>query len=426
MYLRFQIPLSLIKEQVKLTLQELRSGTKGAVKLLPAPEWGLHGEENKLVCQVPVEVHARADWLELARTVLLGGSLPPLIRFRIKVIVKIQLLILGNWELKARPVVSYSWVEEPALSLGFKLPLRELVEPLLDREMQKLADNLTHWIPATVQLFDNMTQAWRETQEPRIIDSPLWLRILSKDKAIAISEIQIDGAHIFVNAAIPLKGMVSDSQNFWKDLPKQDLRAPTPLTQEPKRELPLLLFFSWSQLEDELGHQDLRASIAGRLIKVSWRKVKLRGSGTQFTLHGWFKSEGLPLVPKGRATAEVDMTWQWRIDGEGRKLLVEELQVEPLALPWWLSLAWRWLKKIAHRHIQQAIIQAIHQLVIDAHAQTQAELSQYPLQNGLILEGKIDRWQFKAIEGQEGGLLVDMNLIGEAKIKVSTFSPHME
>ena len=186
MYLRFQIPLSLIKEQVKLTLQELRSGTKGAVKLLPAPEWDLHGEENKLVCQVPVEVHARADWLELARTVLLGGSLPPLIRFRIKVIVKIQLLILGNWELKARPVVSYSWVEEPALSLGFKLPLRELVEPLLDREMQKLADNLTHWIPATVQLFDNMTQAWRETQEPRIIDSPLWLRILSKDKAIAI------------------------------------------------------------------------------------------------------------------------------------------------------------------------------------------------------------------------------------------------
>ncbi|MEM9986804.1 MAG: hypothetical protein AAF804_17055, partial [Bacteroidota bacterium] len=236
---------------------------------------------------------------------------------------------------------------------------------------------------------------------------------------------QIDGAHIFVKAEIPLAGMVSDTQDFWRDQSVQALRAPIPLSQSPQRKLPLQLFFTWSQLESELGHQDLRDRIAGRSIKVSWRKVQLRGRGTQFTLHGWFKSEGLPLIPKGRATAEVDLAWQWSIDSEGRKLLVEELTVEPLALPWWLNLPWRGLKKVAHRHIQQAIVQAIHQLVVDAHAQTQAELNQYPLQNGLILEGKIDRWQFNAIEGREEGLWIDMHLMGESRIKVSTFSPQI-
>lgn len=413
-----RLPLYLIRAQMSATLQEAREQFKGAIKVIPQGEVALHGEGETLISTFPVRIQATADWLGLARSVLGSLTLPALVTFEAQIRFRTRLRVRPNWELQTQSAVDYQWIRNPSLNLGIKVPIKEVVAPLLQRELNRLGQQIDGWVPQLVDLKATLREAWRHTQDLVPLEDGLYLKLIPEVSPIPLGPIQLDGRELTVKAQLPLRGEVG-LPGALVPTPIQSLTDPTQLDEATPTTLPLCLHLPWEQLEADLSDQSIEEELAGRKLQLSWRKVELGGEGLNLRLKTWFKVKGVPLAPRGKVAGQIELSWEWDLSPDGQEVGIKHLQARISQAPNWLRASW-WLIRYWVRHdLTQGITRQIREQIRASRQEVEQLVADYALPTGAQLQGKIQKVAFEEMWGEKNGLRIGLRLSGHAHVVIT-------
>jgi len=420
MHLTLRLPLPLLRTQIEQALGEVAAGLNAGIEIQPQGEVQLHGQGDRLISHIPVRVQATADWLGLGlgKALLPGVSLPTLLRFDLAIEFETRLKVGPGWQLRAESQVSYQWIRLPSTSLGLKLPLKQLVTPLLERELKRIAQQVDTWGAAMADLPGRIAEAWTELQEPVPLDDPLVLRLLPRKEPIPVGPIQIDGKELLVSAQLPIWGRVGPSASL-EGTPSVRLSPPVPFEEQGKSRLLLNICLPWPQLAADISDDEVEESIGRRVIKASWGKVKVQGEGDRFEVQARFRLRGLPLVKRRTLSGWIRMHWAWRLTPDSDQVDIEHLQVELREVPRWLKVAWGLFKPWIRRDLARGITTQIREQVVNSRQEVQELVSDYVLPAGARLRGRIRGVEILSLTSEAQGLVIQVRLKGEAQVLIT-------
>lgn len=413
-----RLPLSLIRVQMNATLQKAREQFKGAISVIPQGEIQLHGEGETLISTFPVRIQATADWLGLARSVLGKLTLPALVTFDAQISFRTQLQVHGNWELKTQSVVDYQWIRNPSLNLGIKVPIKEVVAPLLRRELKRLGQQIDSWVPQMVNLKVILDEAWQQTQDLVPLEDDLFLRLIPEQDPIPVGPIQLDGRDLSVKAQLPLRGEVGTVGSL-VPIPRQSLTEPTQLDAETTTTLPFCLHLPWKQLESDVSDQSIEEEMAGRKLQLSWRKVELAGEGLHLRLKTWFKVQGVPFAPYRRAAGQIELSWEWDLSPDGQAVGIKHLKAHISQAPNWLSASWWLIRYWVRKDLTEGITKQIQEQIRASRQEVEQLVADYALPTGAQLQGKIQKVAFEEMWGEKENLRIGLRLSGYANMVIT-------
>lgn len=107
--------------------------------------------------------------VKLRRKGLTFASLLPEIeqlQFTLRVAVLTRIQLGAQWNLRSRSTISYTWLEKPSLMGGLlPIPLTTLLEPILDRQLQSVAQDIDRYIQS-ISVKEALEIGWKFLHEP--------------------------------------------------------------------------------------------------------------------------------------------------------------------------------------------------------------------------------------------------------------------
>ncbi len=414
-----KLPLSLVKQQILASLAEVKDQFRGAIQVIPQGEVDLHGHGSELIGEFPVKIQANGDWLGLTRNVFSGITLPALVKFEVLIQFRTELKILLDWNLQTRSHVSFSWLQSPSLNLGLKLPLKEVIRPMLERELEKLGKDMDKWIPKAADLRASVEEGWRHTQDIIPLEDNLNLKLIPELQPVPISPIRIEGPDLSVSAQIPLRGEVGPP-GFYLPKAPQPLTDPIELIPDLPSTLPVNLHLSWESLEHEISDQSIEEHIAGTELDISWRQVSLSGEGKHVEVSTWFRVTGSRFWVKRGLSGKIVLSWEWDLHPGDEQINIKHLQARITQAPAWLRASWALVRYWVKKDLTRGLSDMIEEQIRASRKEVEEQIAAYALPTGATLNGRIHKIMFQEIYAEERGLCISLSLQGRAQMTLTS------
>jgi hypothetical protein len=416
MYLDLRLPLPLLRSQIEAALNSVADAVRAGIQVRPQGEILLSGYEGRLVSLVPVRITANSEILGLGKG-LLGGLKPAtLLSFDLEIEFRTRLSLGADWELAAQSEIAYQWTKEPVTGLGLiQLPLKELVKPILERELRKIGKQVDTWVPELTGLPARIAEAWTELQRPLPLDEPMMMRLRPRKEPIPVSLIRVEGQSLRVEVQLPLGGIVGLPEDVLH-IPMVPLSHPIPLEGQTESKLILTIHLPWTQLQQDLSGLDIEDHSTGRPIHLSWGQMNVSGQGQAFTLDTRFRIKGLPWLQKRIVSGHAQLSWRWRLDPDSERVSVDQLAVVLREAPPWLQTLWPVLRPLLRKLMTKAVVNAVNAQILQTRQEVEAMIQDYVLPTGGRLQGRIRGVEILAIDSHDLGLQAQVRLSGEAKV----------
>jgi len=418
MHLDLRLPLPLLRSQIEAALASVADAVRAGIQVKPQGDIQLSGQDGRLISLVPVRITATADLIGLGQRMLRGIKAPTLLTFDLAVEFRTRLRVQPNWQLKAESQIAYRWTKDPATSLGLKLPLKEVVKPVLERELRKIGKQVDEWVPALTGLPERIQEAWSELQRPVPLDEPLMLRLRPRKEPIPVGDIRVEGQTLRVEVQLPVRGSVGLPAAMTA-IPTVPLSQPVPFADQGESKLILQLHLPWEQLQADMSGLTIEDHTLGRPLQLSWGQMDLQGEGRSFALQTRFRIKGLPMLKKRTLSGLAELDWQWGLIDESDELAIEHLQVKLREVPRWLQSIWPLLRPLLKHLMTRAVRQAVATQIQATRREVEEMVSDFLLPTGGRLQGRIRKVEILDLDAGPEGLHAKIRLSGEARVMIT-------
>jgi hypothetical protein len=418
MHLDLRLPLPLLRSQIEAALASVADAVRAGILVKPQGDIQLSGQNGRLVSLVPVRITATGNLVGIGPRVMRGLRAPTLLTFDLAVEFRTRLQVQPDWQLKAESQIAYRWTRDPATGLGLKLPLKEVVKPMLERELQKIGKQVDTWVPELTGLQHRIQEAWRELQRPLPLDEPLILRLRPRKEPIPVSEIRVEGQALRVDVQLPLGGSVGPAEEAVSPglVPLGD---PVPYVDQSESKLILQVNLPWSQLETDMSGLTIEEHAMGRTLQLSWGQMSLQGQGPTFSLQTRFRIKGLPFMKKRILSGQAHLDWRWGLIEGSQELAIEDLEVRLREVPTWLQSSWPVLRPLFKHMMSNAVRQAVAKQIQQTRQEVEDMVADFPLPTGGRLQGRIRQLEILDLDSHDQGLHAKIRLSGEARVVIT-------
>lgn len=418
MHLDLRLPLPLLRTQIEAALASVADAVRAGIEVKPQGEIQLSGQDGRLISLVPVRITATSELIGLGQRILGGIKAPTLLTFDLAVEFRTRLRVQPDWQLKADSQIAYRWTKDPATSLGLKLPLKEVVKPMLEQELRKIGKQVDEWVPALTGLPDRIQEAWRELQRPVPLDEPLMLRLRPRREPIPVGEIRVEGQTLRVEVQLPVRGSVGLPEAL-SATPEVPLSQPVPFEDQDESRLIIQADLPWEQLQEDMSGLTIEDHTLRRPLQLSWGQMSLQGEGRTFALQTRFRIKGLPMLKKRTLSGLAELSWQWGLIDDSDELAIEHLQVKLREVPQWLQSSWPVLRPLLRRLMTRALRQAVAAQIQATRREVEEMVSDFLLPTGGRLQGRIRKVEILDVDAGEKGLHAKIRLSGEARVIIT-------
>lgn len=419
MNLDLRLPLPLLRHQIEAALASVADAMRTGIEIKPQGNIELSGSNHHLVSVLPVRVTATSDVIGVSRSILPGLSLPSLLTFDLAVEFHTRLHVAEDWQLHAQSKVAYTWTRNPSTGLGLiPLPVKDIVKPILERELAKIGKQVDEWVPQLTELPRRIRDAWQELQQPISVEEPLVLRLSPRKEPIPIGDLRIEGQSMRIDVQLPLRGRVGLMETV-ADVPFVPLGQAIPLEEQGESKLALRIHLPWSVLERDLSGHEVTDQRGRHILRLSLGTLRVRGSGNSFTVETRFRIKGLPLLKKRTLSGLVHLYWQWVLSPETETVDIRYLWVTLKEMPPWAQSIWPILRPLFRRIMTRIVKQAINDQIRQTRDEIEAMVEDFLLPTGGRLQGNIRRLEILDLQSDDEGLNVNARLSGEARVVVT-------
>jgi len=155
------------------------SGKDLSVKVWKAADFSFFVYNNEITYKIPLKVWSKFGWSAKTLGLNLGDTYQT--EGVISLVYKTSVSIDKNWKLVPKTVSGgYEWIEKPSVkAAGVSIPLTPIVSVLLSGFQGKINEQIDKAISQQINLREYVDIAWRELQNPLMLDSSnsVWLKI---------------------------------------------------------------------------------------------------------------------------------------------------------------------------------------------------------------------------------------------------------
>ncbi|WP_190300282.1 DUF4403 family protein [Rufibacter hautae] len=257
------------------------------VKVTKAGPMKLRSEFSKLSMEVPLRIWAKGRWQWNACELCKNIQKTEETEFEVTVRTDSRLQLLPDYNLKSYTSGDFAWgARKPTLSLGpLRLNLAPFIEPKLKAQLAPMLRLLDHELQKRVPLPTYLAQAWRQLQDPVLLNDQYntWLSV--EPKAVRLTPLELQQNKLSLQVGIDAFLKVLSGQK-----PSQTLVALPNYT--PTRTLPSVaqlniasdVSFTYLNqiLEKEVKNQ--KFSFEEGKHQLTIHDVAISGKGTQLLL----------------------------------------------------------------------------------------------------------------------------------------------
>jgi hypothetical protein len=317
------------------------------------------------------------------------------------------LTISDDWGVSTRTESDFQ-MDGPYISVfGKSISLGKIARPILKKQLPYINTMIDDYIKNSFNLKEQMTTLCDQMREPMLLSddpSPTWLMVQPTRFSYAPPE------SIGFNRLVFNIGMNSTFQTFIGDKPQTRMASELPrLEQSYMRgntfDLALPIAVSMNEAEKMAN-----ANIAGQTYEMSKKrtmtvnKVNLYGKADKMVIKLNFKSKKIKgdLYLLGRPT----------YDATTKTLEFKDIDVSTSTNNAIANSAGWLADKLFLKKIQQQLKYDLTSYIDDARNQAQASLSQYELQENLVLKGTINELTVEKIDIQRNFIFLTTSVKG--------------
>ena len=136
--------------------------------------------DSSFLFEVPLKIWASAGYKFSPLGITVSGYKDTEFSIKIRFISKIG--VSRNWKLESETMVeSFEWITEPNIQVaGFKIPVKSMISRILNRNSEKITDEIDKQVANGIELQKYAAEAWGLAQQPYLISQEYntWLTLL--------------------------------------------------------------------------------------------------------------------------------------------------------------------------------------------------------------------------------------------------------
>ncbi len=317
-----------------------------------------------------------------------------------------------DWTITTRTeLADYKWLKEPkAKVLGLKVPVTTIAERVLNFSAQKVTDAIDKQVNESLALKEMALQAWHLLQQPILVSEQYNSRFKFTPNALAISPFKTKKDTII--STLFVQGMtqvgVGEQTNFPKDVPLLPLKIED---FGPDNKLAINLI---SEIPFKEAATIARNNFKGEAYgfgkkKVTIEDIQLTKEGDLLAIRvltsgdysGWLLLKGIPSYNQKKNQLEI-------------KDIEFSLDTKNFLLK---SAKWLFNGLLTNK-LEGSMIYPLKDDLALLKKQLQTQLSNYKIQEGIFLTGKVAQITVKKAYLDTTALMLGVQLDGEVKILI--------
>lgn len=318
----------------------------------------------------------------------------------------------ADWTISTRTqLVDYKWIKEPkATVLGFKVPVTAIAERILNFSAKKVTDAIDKQVNESFALKELALQTWHLLQQPILIAEQYDARFKFTPTGLAISPFQTKKDTII--STLFVQGFtqvgIGQQSNFSKDRPLlplkvQDFNPADKLKVNFVSEIPFaeaeniaLKNFKGEEYgfgKNKMIIEDIKLAFEDDLLAI---RVLISGDYT-----GWLFLKGLPSYNKKKNQFEI-------------KNIEFSLDTKNFLLK---SAKWLFSGMLINK-LEGSMVYPLTDDLLLLKNQLQTQLTNYKIQEGIFLNGKVGQIKIEKAYLDTAALLLGVQVDGEVKVVI--------
>ncbi len=391
------------------------------VKVNKRDSFKVWGEGKYLLVEVPVKVWAKVVWRER----LMGALhfMPQLdqIDFEITVRFEIELAATELWSLNSRTSVDFRWDRKPKLGLSLlSVNAASLIRPQVVAELDKITQQIDHYIQQEIALESRVEEFWREMQMPILLedDPHIWLTIRPAATELLATRLTCNATAIETTVAVPatVKALISPEAEPFEPI---SMAPFSPIDQlNDHFELALSSIIAFGELERLLIKENL--NIGFRQFQAALLKAKASHVDGKLLLDldftvQWRKSKWLKAMVKGEILSQI--IW----DDEAQDFWIDEFEVKLKAKNWWIQLMLGFWKEALPQQIKAIMLSTIYSLDQAVKQRVAKELLDKRLSPHISLRGQGIQISHEMLQIKSSEIVLTSKVLGKLGVWLGDF-----
>lgn len=310
-------------------------------------------------------------------------------------------------------LAGYKWIKEPkAKVLGLKVPVTVIAEQVLNFSAKKMTSAIDQQVNESLMLKELAAQAWHILQQPILVSEPYETRFKFTPNDLAISPFKTKKntihSTLFIQGATQVG--IGDQTNFLKDTtllplkiqdfdPNNNLKINL-IAEVPFAEIEHIALKNFKGQTYNFGEWKIRIEDI-KLVKESEQlTIQVHSSGDY---SGWLTLSGFPSYSVKENHLEFqDVTFNL----DTKNLLLKSAK--------WL------LNGVLTNKLAGSMVYPLKEWLVALKKQLQSQLSNYKIQEGILLNGKVEHLDIKRAYLGDTTLELGVQIEGEVKILIES------
>ncbi|WP_229236002.1 DUF4403 family protein [Dyadobacter tibetensis] len=340
--------------------------------------------DSSFLFEVPLKIWASAGYKFSPLGITVSGYRDTEFSIRMRFISRLS--VGSSWDVRSSTVLEgYDWITEPNVQIaGFKVPIKSMISRILNKNADKICENIDRQVGEGIELKKYARQAWDMAQKPVLVskDYHTWLSILPS--SVLMTPLMADNG--ILRSTIGFKGFTQTvtSQEAPQSLPAKQLPPLEVVSKVPEQFKVALI----SRITYEEAGRLASEQFVGQTFSFLGGQYKVTVNG--LTLYGQDNKMVIKATLKGGINGNVFLKGIPHFDPKMRQLSFRDLDYDLQTRNSLVKTADWLLKGQFAKMIEKKMIFSVGDQIYETQKSMQKALDEIQVVDGVRISGKIE------------------------------------